>query len=110
TDSIRVDVRIRQRDGALVDVGQHHAASFREASGDDPDDAITASQIQDRLARSYFEGRQEELGPAVESAARKDAGIGLERKRRAAPLHANPPGRWGDRRWPFEVLLTLAPP
>src|SRR5439155_17800721 len=93
---------------ALVDVGQAHAASLRDASGDDPDDAIPASQVQARLARSHFEARQEELGPAVESAARKDPGIGLEPKRVAADRDRESPGSMGGPRSPLEVLLTHA--
>src|SRR5439155_3106265 len=53
-------------------------------------------------------GRQEEFGPAVESAAGEDPRIGLERERVASDRDLKSPESVGGPRSPLEVLLTHA--
>ena len=103
------NIRSGQLDGSRVDVRQDHATAVGESSRDDPEGAVSATQVEDGLARTDLDRIEEQFGSAVESGPGEHAGIRPENERvTMLPdpyLAGSPPGGR-----PFlEVLLGHRP-
>src|SRR6267143_5254017 len=106
--AVRGDVRAGQRDRALIHVRQDDVTASGEASRDDTDRAVTASEIQDRFTRPYHDRLEEELRPAVEPFAGEHARVRLKAER-TTPNRDRDPRRFSLRHGScLEVLATHA--